>query len=206
MTQSIELVRRAQDGQKEALDQLLARYYERVRPMVSARLGSQMRVRVDSMDILQETFIYAVSHFDQFEMRDEASLIQWLAKIAENRVREKVQKVHAHKRDPRLERPLDGPTDSQEGVGADLAESGGTPSVILSEAEEKARYEKCLGELKPDYREVILLRNYAGSTWAAVAEAMGLASPNAARMLHARAMAGLAGRVAGFGQSESSGA
>ncbi len=82
--ESIELVRRAQGGELEALDRLFERYYQRVHAIVRIRLGDELRRNLESGDVLHEALIEAIRSFHQFDARDEASLIHWLAKIVEN--------------------------------------------------------------------------------------------------------------------------
>ena len=65
---SVFLVRQAQDGDLEALGRLFERYYDRVRKIVRARLGRNLRAAVDSVDVMQDTFVAAVQAFDRFEM------------------------------------------------------------------------------------------------------------------------------------------
>ena len=72
------------------------------------------------------------------------------------------------------------------------AATGASPSMEVAGREEKERFEECLELLPEDYREVILLRDFAGAPWEEVAQALGKPSAGAARMLHARAMAELA--------------
>jgi len=55
---------------------------------VRARLGARLRQHLESGDILNQTFAKAFQKFDHFEMRDEASLIHWLSKIAEGQIRD----------------------------------------------------------------------------------------------------------------------
>src|SRR5262245_29002800 len=85
---TLQLVRRVQSGDRAALQPLFERYYDRVRRIARVRLGAGLRQRMDSGDIVQETFIAALSGFDRFELRDEASLLQWLAVLLENRIRD----------------------------------------------------------------------------------------------------------------------
>src|SRR5262249_1015540 len=99
ITHSLDLVLRAQEGDREALNRLIERYYERVRRIGRLRLGSHLREMVDSGDILQETFITAVRLFDDFEMREEASLINWLARLAERQIIAAADFYGAKKRD-----------------------------------------------------------------------------------------------------------
>ena len=189
-TGSVELIRQAQAGDGDAMNRLIGRYYERVRPIVRARLGPRLKARMDSADILQETFVEAVRMFDRFEIRAESSLIQWLARIAELRVREAVQKMQADKRNPDREIPIDAPKGESATLREPSAQSP-TPSSIAASSEEAERVEACLAQLNPEHREAILLRVYAGASWQEVADALGRPSPGAARMLHSRAMAEL---------------
>ena len=187
---SIQLVRQAQQGDLEALNRLFARYYERVRSIVRIRLGPMLRGVLESGDILQETFIGAVRGFERFELRDEASLINWLCKIAENQIRGAGRQATAQKRRRDLEQGLSHVQSSiasgrlrPEPV-ADLP----PPIEMLVQDEQVRLLESCMQQLKDEYREVILQRNYAGASWEAVARLMQRPSANAARMLHSRAM------------------
>src|SRR5438552_2158922 len=58
------------------------------------------------------------------------------------------------------------------------------------------RYEAALMELTADQREAAMLRLEFGLSYPEIAEAMGRASPNAARMLVVRALVHLAARLA----------
>jgi DNA-directed RNA polymerase specialized sigma24 family protein len=62
------------------------------------------------------------------------------------------------------------------------------PLDATASEEEQRIVEACLAELPEEYRELILLRNYAGASWESVAEETGRPSAAAARMMHARAM------------------
>lgn len=189
-TVSLDLVRQAQAGHHEALNRLFERYYERVRRIVRLRLGRELRASVDSADILQETFIAAVRAFERFEMRDEASLIQWLSKLAERQIIAAADYHGARKRDKRREVPLPsvGSSGSESSFRPEIAADATLPIDGLAAREQVAIVEGCLAELPADYRELILLRNYAGASWELVAEETGRPSAAAARMMHARAM------------------
>lgn len=190
LTVSFELVKQAQEGKAEALNRLFERYYERVRRIVRLRIGTLLRSRLDSADILQETFIQAIRSFDRFEMRDEASLINWLSKIAEHQIIAQADRFGAKKRDIRRERPMpaaDG-DDSTSGTPYEPPDSSSGPLDKLRRKELQEIVEEAIGELPEEYRELIILRNYAGASWALVAEQTGRPSEAAARMMHARAM------------------
>ncbi len=187
LTLTLDLLRRAQGGEKLALERLLERYYERVRRIVRLRLGSALRRRLDSGDILQDTFLAAVRNFARFEVRDEASFINWLSVLAENQIRDAADHHGAQKRDVGRQVPLEF-TDKSGAIGIDPVASGLAPPGLASKAEEIARIEDAIDKLPPELRELIILRDYAGASWETIAEQTGRPSPDAARMMHAKAM------------------
>jgi RNA polymerase sigma-70 factor (ECF subfamily) len=194
VTRSLDLMRKAQGGDGDALNRLIARYYDRVRPIVRARLGSRLRRRVDSGDILQQTFETVCRTFDRFEVEDEASLIGWLAQIAERQIHDEHDRQVARKRSPELEVELDAAGESGP-AGAHPTTQGGAPDAPLIRREEAEILEDCLGDLSELYRELILLRDYAGHSWEEVARLTGRPSAAAARMMHAQARIELGQRV-----------
>ncbi|TDJ65836.1 MAG: sigma-70 family RNA polymerase sigma factor [Planctomycetota bacterium] len=194
---SIELVRKAQGGDFSALDRLFERYYPRVLRIVNVRLGRELARYVESEDILQETFIAAVNAFDQFEMRDESSLIVWLSKIAENQIRRVAAHEEALKRDRYRERALRHVQDSHASgdIVYDPEDPLRGPLEGLALEEDIATIEECLQEMSMINREVLLLRFYADATWEQVAEELELTSSVAARSRSARALTDLARRL-----------
>ena len=52
----------------------------------------------------------------------------------------------------------------------------------------KALLEQCVAELSEEYKELIILREYAGASWDEIARETGRPSPDAARMMHGKAM------------------
>ena len=190
VTHSLDLVLKAQEGDAQALNRLFERYYERVRRIVRLRLGAKLRESVESGDILQETFIAAVRSFENFEMREEASLINWLSRLAERQIIAAADYYGAKKRDQRRNVSLSGAIVDTGSVRVPLSFPDQTtrPLDWLAATEEQKIVEGCLDQLPEEYRELILLRNYAGASWEAVAEETGRPSAAAARMIHARAM------------------
>lgn len=197
MTLSMELVTRAQDGDLSAYNRLFERYYERVLHIVHIRLGKHIKSFLEAEDILQETFIAAVKTFDRFEMRHESSLIAWLARLAENKIREAVDYHHAQKRDRRRERALVYVRDAMASgsLHFDPPASIDLPIDQVSNKELIKLMGECLGEMSEDHREVILLRLYHKGSWAWVAEQMGKPTEGAARELFRRAKLSLIKRM-----------
>ena len=196
LTLSIELVHKAQGGDGGALERLFDRYYARVRRIVRLRMGRDLRRSVDSGDILQDTFFAAIRSFETFEVRDEASLINWLSKLAERQILTAAARYGAGKRDKKREVLLsEAGSDGEESVPFELEASTHAPLENLSEAEQTTIVENCIHELPDDVRELIILRDYAGASWETVAHDTGRPSAAAARMMHARALIELGKRV-----------
>ena len=187
-----ELVALAQGGDNAALDQLCKVYGERVQRIVRFRMGGELRAKLESMDLVQDAFVAAVRDLDKFEYRDEGDFLRWMSKIAENRIRDNLKRLHAEKRDIRREMPLDHRVPTT-GYGTRIPEPirMTTPSVIFSDREELDKLETAMNLLKTEYREVIVLNQIEGMSLKDIGDRLGK-SPDAVRMLVARAMASLA--------------
>jgi len=186
------LVVLAKEGDKFALSQLYSVYAERIRWMVRFRISKGLRSKLDSMDLVQDTLIHALSGLENFTYRNEGDFVRWLSRIAENEVRGNLKKLHADKRDIRREVRFgsNGPTTGSGFVGAVGPIEATTPSMILSRKEDLARLEKAMDELKPEYREAIVLRKIEGLSYQEIGQRLGKSS-DAVRMLATRAMADL---------------
>jgi RNA polymerase sigma-70 factor (ECF subfamily) len=145
------------------------------------------------MDLVQDAFVAAVKDLGQFEYRDEGDFLRWMSKIAENKIRDNLKRLHADKRDIRREVPIDHrvPTagDSCPRMPEPIRTT--TPSVIFSVSEELDKLENAMNLLKPQYREVIVLNQIDGLSLKKIGDRLSK-SPDAVRMLVARAMASLA--------------
>lgn len=183
---TVDLVREAQSGRSDARNELFQRYSDRVLGIVRARIGPRLRRNVESGDIAQEALIEALQSLDRFETRGESSLIRWLATIVQNRISARAKYFGAERRSSAREIALDG-LGNEHDSSIDPPARVNTPSLEVRNAEEQGLVEECLHELPENYRELILMRDYAGSSWEEVAESIGGTSPDAARMMHTRA-------------------
>ena len=191
LTQSLDLVRCAQNGDAGALNLLFERYYERVRRVVRMRLGHKLRQEMDSGDILQETFLAAAKAFDKYEVREEAALINWLAKLAENQIIRAADYHGAQKRnqDRRMHiQSLSGSGNMSDTQSYQLPGDVPKPDDQVAGIEEEELLERCVSELDDECRELIILREYAGASWEEIARETGRPSSDAARMMHGKAM------------------
>lgn len=189
VTRSLDLLAKAQHGDKDALNRLIARYYDRVRRIVHVRMGAKLRATLETGDILQDVFIKACQIYDRFDVDEEASLIGWLAQIAQRQITDAADKVSAAKRSAARVVALDASSDAATGaMTIDPPEPSLPPPALAEAGERGAVVEECLRALKEEHRELILQRDYMGASWEAVAKATGRPSAAAARMMHAQAL------------------
>jgi RNA polymerase sigma-70 factor (ECF subfamily) len=180
---SSALLARARQGSREALDRLFADCGGRLLALIRLRLGPGLRASLESRDVLQETFLSAFQHVDQFRGSDRGALMAWLVGIAENEIRHQAAFQGRRKRDARRAVPLD------EEV-ARLAAPVCSASSRLVFDERRQRLERALERLPDALREIIVLRRLQELSFPEIAERLGK-SADACRMQFARAMAAL---------------
>lgn len=198
--QSIEtfvLIQNHRAGDRECLDELFRRYAERVRRIVQVRMGGFLRSRAQVEDVVQETLLRAFQGLDHYEEREDAKLIDWLARIAENSLRNLFQREHADKRDARREVAIESLRDRarMSSVGWDAVADSVPPPDKVSQKEMEEIVDACLADLPEGQREIILLVDYARADWEMVAERTGRKSAGAAQQYHRRARVALAAKV-----------
>ncbi len=186
------LVTLAKKGDRAALEQLCQVYGERVHWIVRFRMGGEVRLKLDSMDVVQDAFLLALEDLDDFTYRDEGDFLRWLSKIAENRIRDNIKKLHADKRDIRKEVLLRNlvPTTQGSLLGALGPVASTTPSLIISKREELSKLERAIDKLRPEYREVIILKKIEELSYKEISNRLGK-STDAVGMLISRAMIAL---------------
>jgi RNA polymerase sigma-70 factor (subfamily 1) len=190
---SIELVHEFQAGRETALNELFSRYRDRVRRIVGVRMGAALRAVMEEDDIVQEVFLVAARRIGEFEPQSHASILGWLAAIAENKLREKAKFHTREKRDARMEVPFASPEDtSSSGRAPEAVAAGPSPSQESAWIEVEGLVDSCLSKLEPDvYREAILQRDYYGGTWDELQTALDRPTVAAVQELYRRAHAKL---------------
>jgi RNA polymerase sigma-70 factor (ECF subfamily) len=181
--ETTELLVRARDGSSDALNEVYGRVAGRLLALIRLRLGRGLRGQVESRDVLQATLLKSLEHIDGFQGAEGSSLMAWLARIAENEIRDLADYHHRQKRDARRNVPLSG-------AAADLAANVRSISSQVVLEERAVRLEQGLESLPLHYREIVVLRKLEEMSWSEIAERLGK-SEDACRMLLARAMASL---------------
>jgi RNA polymerase sigma-70 factor (ECF subfamily) len=150
----LDLVRRSRRGDKDAFAELFRRYYRMV-----AGIGYRYTGDISSAeDVAQETFLKVWRYLADFEPRSAHSLRAWVARIAHTSAIDAVRKR-------KTSVDLDDGQDAQ-----------GDLSVEEEvEAMERAKdVQEAIMRLPEKSREVLVLREYGGLSYAEISEALGI--------------------------------
>ena len=186
------LIGLVKNGDDSASERLFRIYGERIRRIVRLRMGGELRSKLESMDLVQDAFISALRGLDKFTYQNEGDFLRWLSKIAENRIRDNLDKLHANKRDIHKEIPLNSNKQTTEDSFIKTVEPVDltTPSMVMSRREDLNKLEKAMDKLKFEYKEVIVLVKIEGLSHKEVAERLGK-SPHSTRAFLSRALTAL---------------
>lgn len=179
------LFERARGGDGTALESLVARYLPQLHAFVRVRLGSSLRARESSMDIVQSACRELLADPSRGEFRGEARFRAWLFTTALNKLREKHRFHGRDKRDAKRER---------DDVDADtVPQAAGflTPSADAIGREAALALDAAMQALTDDHREVITMARIVQLPHAVIAEVTGR-SEAAVRQLLVRALRALA--------------
>jgi RNA polymerase sigma-70 factor (ECF subfamily) len=180
-----DLFERARAGSPDALDAFYARAARKLLPIIRVRLGRSLRSELESRDILQSVLLKSVSRLTQ--VQDPGAVMAWLARMAENEIRDRADYASRERRDAARRVPLD---DRAEEVPAAVRQA--LSQVILTE---RARtLERALEGLTDAQREIIVLRAFEELAFADIGARLGK-SEDACRVAYARAMAALTVRL-----------
>jgi RNA polymerase sigma-70 factor (ECF subfamily) len=186
------LLEEARRGESEPLGQLLELYRNYLTILASTQLGWRLRRRMNPSDLVQETMLAAHRDFGSFRGGNERDLLAWLRRVLINCLHHAIEThLDAKMRDVRCEISLEQVNAAMDRSAADfaqnLADPGPSPSFPLRQRERAVTLANQLAKLRPQYREVIVLRNLQGLSFEEVAEQMER-KPGTVRMLWLRAI------------------
>lgn len=180
------LLAKALDGDQSSLVELLESVGPRVRGRIDPKIGRHLRITVDVDDVMQVTYLEAVTRIDSFE-GDLPGFVAWLSRIAENNVIDAGRMAEAAKR-PNPRNRVTGGSNAEsmvalvEAIGATVT----TPSKVAAANEIGGALERSLAKLPEVYARVIRLYDLKGMNAASVGQELGK-SEGAVFMLRARA-------------------
>jgi RNA polymerase sigma-70 factor (ECF subfamily) len=167
------LIRRANEGDLAAADQLFARYAPALQRWTRGRLPRWARDIADTHDIVQDALLQTFRNLDGFEYRGDGALHAYLQRAVMNGIREEFRR-----RRRRGER---------EALDPAMEDEAPSPLKAAMDREALDRYDGALLKLAVEDREAIVARFELGLSYREIAEALDKPSEDAARMAVARA-------------------
>ncbi len=171
------LVAQAREGDTKAFAELVRRYEGKI-----FRLAQHVtQNREDAEDVLQETFMKAYEHLDQF--KGDSKFYTWIVRIAVNQA---LMKLRRRKTDKSVS--LDETIDTGEDtLVREIAAWDEDPEQRFSREELGEILDTAIQSLEPPYRSVFVLRDIDELSTEETAEALNLSVPAVkSRLLRAR--------------------
>lgn len=184
-----ELVRRAQSGDRDAVDALLRRHLGALEAYVRLRVGRAFGGREGVSDVVQSTCRDLLERMDGFRHGGDQAFRHWLYATAARKIADRFAFHAAERRDAARELAA-GASAALDRAFGELA----SPSQQAIGTEFLERLEAAFEALADDEREVVLLSRVAGLSRAEVASALGRSEAGTRNLLH-RALIKLAARL-----------
>ena len=154
------LLLRCQIGDRDAFADLIERYERPLRYFISGLLGNPEMTE----DIFQETWLTVIRRISGLKKPD--AFPAWLYRIARNKVYQQLRRTQ------RL---------------SNLSENVAAPGHIDNEVfslEDAAKVHRCLKELRPEHREVLMLRFLEQMSYQHIAEVLNCSSGTVKSRIH----------------------
>jgi RNA polymerase sigma factor (sigma-70 family) len=174
---TFSLLERARNGDRQAIELLVARHRAPLQRWASGRLPRWARGMVETQDLVQETLFQTFKRIETFRPERVGALQAYLRQAVLNRIRDELRRV--------------GRRPTTDAVNDEFIDPGPSPLEEAIGKEATDRYEAALAALRPEEREAIIGRIELGYTYDELAEALGKPSADAARKAAERALARL---------------
>jgi len=176
-SEELELVARSRTGDTKAFSQLISRYEGKIFQLAM----NITQNREDAEDVLQEAFVKAYQHLDQFQ--GNSRFYTWVVRIAVNQALMKLRK-RRNDRSVSLDEQIDTGEDT---VAREIAAWDPDPEQQYAREELNGILTNAIDDLEPIYRTVFTLRDVDGLSTEETAEALDLSIPAVkSRLLRAR--------------------
>lgn len=198
-----ELIEEAHAGSSDARGRAIQTCWNYLIAVARQEMAADLQPRAGASDMVQESFLHAHRAFNKFRGRDQSQLQAWIRKILLYRISRFRRGQRSLIRNPQREIRLD---DSRNVVVAVDNSSEFSSCTKLIREEQIARLRLAINALKPQYRELIVLRGLQQLSIEEIAERQGR-TPAAVSRAWLRAVERLCqeynrlGGAAGAGQS-----
>jgi RNA polymerase sigma-70 factor (ECF subfamily) len=166
-----DLIRAGRSGNTEAFGALVGRYQGRLYPTVLRLTGCAD----EAQDLLQEAFLRAYRNFDRFQ--GDSSFYTWIYRIA-------VNLALSGRRRRRIRTLRLGEEHQGHVVALPRDPRGDDPAAPLERAEREQVIQEALNALAPDYRSVIVLKEFDGLAYDEISAVLGIPIGTVRSRLH----------------------
>ncbi len=161
----LELVKRCQAGQTEAFDELVSRYRTRIFAMIYNMVHNEQ----DAWDLAQESFVKAWKSIKRF--RRHSSFYTWVYRIVMNVtidwLRKKQIKGAGSEFDDSIQLKEIDP------ASRTVPKAEPLPHERMERNEIRAKIDNAIGQLSPEHRAVILMKEIEDMQYHEIAETLG---------------------------------
>lgn len=165
------VIGRVKKGETALFEIVMRRYNQRLYRIIRSILGNDSDVE----DVLQEAYLKAYGHLDQFEGR--SSFAMWLTKIA-------VYEAMARARRGRRFRPLEVTMGDDESRVVELRSNLPDPEQNAAQQELRRLIDEAIDHLPDSFREVFVMREIEQMNQAETAECLGIKEETVKTRLH----------------------
>jgi RNA polymerase sigma-70 factor (ECF subfamily) len=161
----LELVKKAQAGDAAAFDELVSRFRNRVYGMIYNMVHNEQ----DAWDLAQDSFLKAWKSIGRF--RGQSSFYTWIYRIVMNVTidwlrRKQVKGAGAEFNDEIQVKEIDP-------ASRTVPHADALPHERMEHAEIGRRIEAAIGQLSPEHRAVILMKEIEGMQYHEIADSLG---------------------------------
>ena len=182
--------RLSDEDAKRMVSEMFEEYKDRLLRMIDVRLQPELKSRVDSNDILQESFMEAYRQLKTGVSAPKGSPLVWLRLIVSQQIVANYRKhCQTQKRNVALEMSISGgrPQADMTSTSIFLVGKLTSPSLAARRHELAIKIRECLTQLSETDREILSLRHFEQLTNRETAEELNV-SPNAASVMYMRAL------------------
>ncbi|MGI9517918.1 MAG: RNA polymerase sigma factor [Pirellulaceae bacterium] len=178
------LLESAQSGDRTAIQQLLYVHYDYVHRHIARQIGRNDSLGVDTEDLLQEVFVYAIRDLQQCQAENEAMFRGWLRSITQNRIRDNIKHRRRKKRNGKIVAASNEETGSRLNLVELLPGDQETPSVRVATGEATRTLDVWLATLPDQQRDAVRLRYMERLSLQEIAEKMNKTEASVRGLLH----------------------
>lgn len=179
------LVRRAAEGDRQAAEELLSRYRQRLKRMIHLRMSRRLQGRIDDSDVIQEALLDAARKLPEYAKAPQLPFYLWLRhltglKLAEVHRRHLGTQMRDADQEVSLHRGCLPGADSVS-LAAHLLGAFTSASQAAIKAEKRLLLQESLNSMEELDREVIALKHFEQLSIDEISRVLGISRAAAGR-------------------------